>query len=67
LSHTYQGIIELDSKSTVSTVDLGTEIKNAFAVTTPTRTWLLSAETPQSKDEWIAAIKRALMKFSKPT
>ena len=58
------GTIDLAACLTVKSAEDKTDKRNSFEVATPEATYYMYADTEKSKDEWIGAIGRAIVKYS---
>ena len=58
------GVINLKDCLTVKSADEKTGRANSFEVATPDQTYFMQAEADATKDEWIGAIGKAIVKYS---
>ena len=58
------GVIDLKECLTVKSAEDKTRKANCFEVATPEATFYMFADSEKSKDEWIGAIGRAIVRFS---
>jgi hypothetical protein len=58
------GVIDLKECISVKTADMVTRKTNSFEVKTPEAVYYMYAEKHKTKDEWIGAISRAIVRYS---